>query len=81
MARDRSADAEYCYTSSREFADRINNARDGTTTTTTTLPVEASFAGAAVAAPLIGDDGNNGAPGLMASCLAVLAAAFMAAIF
>ena len=87
MAKDRRNDAEFCYMSSRDFADRINNAEDSsgsdttTATTTSTLPVEASFASAAAAAPLIVDGGNNGAPGLMASCLAVLGAAIMAVIF
>ena len=84
MAKDRRNDAEFCYMSSRDFANKINNAEDGsgtTATTTSTLPVEASFASAAAAAPLVADDGNNGTPGLMASCLTVLGAAIIVAIF
>ena len=80
MARDRQADADFCYTSSMDLADKING--DGTTdaTTVSTLPVETSFASAAAAAPLIADE-PGAAPGLMASGFAVLVAALMAVFF
>lgn len=78
MAKNKMADADFCHRSSMEFADKINSA--DSTSTTSTLPVEASFASAAVAAPLIADT-SGGAPGTMASCLAVLAAVLVAAIF
>ena len=81
MAKNRMADADFCHRSSMDFANKINRADGTDTTTSTILPVEASFASAAVAAPLIVDSGSSGAPGLMASCLAVLAAALMAAVF
>ena len=76
MAKDRKDDAEFCHTSSMEFADKIN----GDTTDGSTLPAETSFASAAVAAPLVTDD-PSAAPGLVASCIAVLAGTIMAAIF
>ena len=76
MAKDRLADADFCHTSSMDFADKIN----GDTTTTSTLPAEASFASAAVAAPLVNDQ-PSAAAGLVASCLAVLAGTIMAALF
>ena len=79
MAKNRMMDADFCHRSSMDFANKINS--PNSTVTTSTLPVEASFASAAVAAPLIVDSGSSGAPGLMASCLAVLAAVLMAAIF
>ena len=79
MARDRRNDAEFCHMSSMEFADRINGEAEDSETFT--LPVEASFASAAVAAPLIDEDDNNGTPALIASCFAVLGAAIIAAIF
>ena len=81
MAKDRRADAEFCHTSSEEFADRINDEDVADETIVTALPVEASFASAAVAAPLIEDDGSSSAPGLLASFISLLAAATMAAIF
>ena len=85
MAKDRRNDAEFCQMSSKDFADKINNGGDTTDDTTavatSTLPVEASFASAAVAAPIIVDDDDSGAPGLMASCLAVAGAAIISAIF
>ena len=80
MARDRTADADFCHTSSKDFADKINSDSTTDATATSTLPVEASFASAAAAAPLVIDD-QSAAPGLVASCLAVLAAALMAAFF
>lgn len=79
MAKDRMRDAEFCHMSSMDFADRING--DAEDSATTTLPVEASFASAAVAAPLIDDDGSSSAPALITSCFAVLGAAIMAAFF
>ena len=81
MARDRRNDAEFCHGSSMDFANKINNMGEDTTAVTNTLPIEASFASAAVAAPLIDGDGNNGAPALMASCFAMLGAIIIAAIF
>ena len=81
MAKDRRADAEFCHNSSMKFSDKINGANSTSTeVTSSTLPVEASFASAAAAAPLIVEEGPSGAPGLMASSLAVLAAALLAAV-
>ena len=83
MAKNRRDDADFCHASSKDFADKINGDTDDTdgTPVSSSLPVEASFASAAVAAPLIEDDGSSGAPGLMASCLAVVGAALVAALF
>ena len=79
MAKDRMNDADFCNMSSMKFADQINGETEESATVI--LPVEASFASAAVAAPLIEDDGSSGAPALIASCLAVLGMAIIAAIF
>ena len=79
MAVDPKEDADFCHRGSMDFADKINGEAEDSVTVT--LPVEASFASAAVAAPLIEDDGSNGAPALVASSLAVLGVAIMAAIF
>ena len=79
MAKDPKEDAVFCHRGSMDFADKINGEAEDSVTIT--LPVEASFAGAAVAAPLIEDDGSSGAPALVASSLAVLGVAIMAAIF
>lgn len=79
MARDRRNDAEFCHMSSMDFADRINGEAEDSATST--LPVEASFASAAVAAPLVDDDDNSGAPTMFVSCFIVLGAAIMAAVF
>ena len=75
MAKDRRADAEFCHTSSMDFANKINS----DTTDGSTLPAETSFASAAVAAPLVTEE-PSAAVGLMASCIAVLAGTIMAAL-
>ena len=80
MAKDPKEDADFCHRGSMDFADKINGEAEDSVTTTT-LPVEASFASAAVAAPLTEDDDSSGAPALVASSLAVLGVAIMAAIF
>ena len=87
IAKDRSADSNFCHDSSKDFADRINDATSTSNTTTTdsiittsVLPVEASFASAAAVAPLVVDtdenSNNNGAVNHMAmstyTCLLAL---------
>lgn len=79
MAQDPKEDAEFCHRSSMDFADKINGEAEDSVTVI--LPIEASFASAAVAAPLIEDDGSSGAPALLASSLAVLGVAVMAVLF
>ena len=86
IARNKLTDSDYCHNSSKMFAEIINSASGtnstDTTSTTVTLPVEASFARAAAAAPLIErvgegtNQGSNGATYIIASyvylCLGLL---------
>ena len=86
MAKDKRADSQFCHTSSKDFANKINNATVSTdgTPVSSSLPVEASFASAAVAAPLIADTtpgGSSDAPGhTTSSCLAVMLGAALLAV-
>ena len=87
IAKNRRIDSHFCHNGSKLFAERINSGTSATnitkssTTASTSLPIEASFVRAAVAAPLVVDVGENGTPGLVAATfytfLALLGAIFM----
>ena len=84
VAKNKRGDADFCHNSSLIFAETINNATSSTnggTVVNSTFPVEVSFARAAVAAPLIGNQqGGNSAPTIIISSSLIYLSVLLGAV-